>query len=113
MKDQHSNDPFADDIINRINPKIRASLSTAQLSGIKDAISPPESGAYTLDVRGVIPFFFARYYILFIVGRDNRPGIQITETYRKNRYSLMAGVIFALLLVLPFLFLLSLLVYYM
>jgi hypothetical protein len=113
MKDERGDDPFADDVVRRIDPRIRDSLTPAQISAIKEALSSPNSGSYTLDLRGVIPLFFARYYIVFLIGRDFRPGIQIKEGYRRQRYSLLAGLAFAVLLSLPILLLVLVLLYFL
>jgi hypothetical protein len=106
MKNLGNTDPFTDDVIRGIDPKVRDSLSPYQLSAIIEAIRTPNSGIFPIDFRGVIPVFFARYYFVFIIGRDRTATMRRTESFRRQRYSLMGCVVFALLVALPFLLLL-------
>jgi hypothetical protein len=98
-------DPFTDDIIHRIDPKVRDSLSPSQLSAITEAIQTSDAGTFPVDCRGVIPLFFARYYFILLIGRDRTATMRKTERFRRQRYSLMGGVLFASLVALPFLLL--------
>jgi hypothetical protein len=111
MKDQMWVDPLADDIIHRIDPKVRDSLSPAQLSAILGAIGRTEARTSGIDVRGEIPCYFSRYFFVFIVGRDRRVPVLIKEGFRRQRYSLMGGVLLACLVSLPFLLLVLLFLY--
>jgi hypothetical protein len=111
MKDHTRIDPLADDIIHRIDPKVRDSLSPSQLSAILEAIGRHEPGASGIDVRGEIPCFFSRFFFVFIVGRDRRAPVVIKEGFRRQRYSLMGGILLAGLVSLPLLLLALLFLY--
>ena len=80
-------DPFTQHVIDRIDPKVRASLSPYQFSNIEKAIreSRPLQG-HPVDIRGVIPLFFARYYYVFLMGRDRRLATRRKEQIRKSNY---------------------------
>jgi len=106
MKYEGEIDPLADDIFERIDPKIRDSLSPTQLSAISEAVRTSGSGTFLINFRGVIPFFFAKYYFVFLLGRDHTAVRRKTETFRRQRYSLMGGIMFAFLVGLPFFLLL-------
>ncbi len=106
VKDQGRMDPYTDHIIQRIDPKVRDSLSPAQRDAISEAIRTTGTETFPVDFRGYIPFFFARYYFIFLIGRDCTAAMRKTETFRRQRYSLMGGLLFALLVAFPFLLLL-------
>jgi len=80
-------DPFTQHVIDKIDPKVRASLSPQQFSNIEKAIreSRPLQG-HPVDIRGEIPFFFARYYYVFLMGRDRRLATTRKEQARKRNY---------------------------
>jgi hypothetical protein len=111
MKNETANDPFTDEVIHRIEPKVRDSLTPTQLSAIVQAIRTPSPGAFPVNFRGVLPFFFTRYYFVLLIGRDRTAARLKKETFRRQRYSLMGGVLFASLVALPFLLLLFLFLY--
>jgi hypothetical protein len=104
-------DPFADNIIERIDPKVRASLTPNQLSAIVTAIRDPNTKKYPIDVRGVLPLFFARYFFVFLVGRDKRALRGRTEELRRHHASWIGVILFALFISVPFLLVLLLFLY--
>jgi hypothetical protein len=104
-------DPFADNIIERIDPKVRASLTPNQLSAIVTAIRDPNTKKYPIDVRGVLPLFFARYFFVFLVGRDQRALRGRTEELRRHHASWIGVILFALFISVPFLLVLLLFLY--
>jgi hypothetical protein len=111
MKDQRGLDPLTDDVIHRIEPRVLDSLTPAQFSAIVEAIQTSSRESRIIDIRSVLPLYFARYYCIVMICRDRRPCVQKTETFRRNRYSLMGGIVFASLGALPFLLLLFLFLY--
>lgn len=111
MKEKSWIDPFTDNIIERIDPKVRASLTPNQLSAIVTAISAPNTKKYPIDVRGVLPLFFARYFFVFMVGRDQRALRGRTEELRRNHASWLGVVLFALFISVPFFLVLLLFLY--
>jgi hypothetical protein len=111
MKDQRGLDPLTDDVIHRIDPKVLDSLTPAQRSAIAEAIQTSYRENRLIDLRGAIPFCFARYYCVFLVCRDRRASLMKIETFRRQRYSLMGGILFAALAMLPLLLLIFLFLY--
>jgi len=87
MTEKAPMDPFTQHVIDKIDPKVRASLSPSQFSSIEKAIreSRPLRG-HPVDVRGVIPLFFARYYYVFLMGRDRRLATRRKERVRHRNY---------------------------
>jgi hypothetical protein len=106
MKDEGI-DPFAEDIIGRIDPRVLNSMTLAQIEAIRQAVT----GTYLINIRGIIPLFFARYYMIFIIGRDSSAIVQMNEGFRKKRYSLMAGLTFVFLLLIPIILMVAVLYY--
>jgi hypothetical protein len=110
MKPRIEVDPFTDNIIRRIDPKIRDTLSTTQVTAIIAAIRNPEK-IRPIDIRGIIPLYFARYFFVLLVGRDKRAVMEREEHMRRKKASWLGGILFALLVSLPFLLLLFVFLY--
>jgi hypothetical protein len=110
MNEKSSIDPFTDNILRRMDPKVRNSLSPAQLSGIIEAIRTPAK-IYPIDFRGVIPLFFARYFFVLLVGRDRRISMNRAEQFRRSQASWMGAILFVFFLSLPILMVLFLFLY--
>ena len=110
MKPRIEVDPFTDNIIRRIDPKIRDTLSTTQVTAIIAAIRNPEK-VRPIDIRGIIPLYFARYFFVLLIGRDKRAVMEREEHMRRKKASWLGGILFALLVSLPFLLLLFVFLY--
>ena len=110
MKPRIDVDPFTDNIIRRIDPKIRDSLTTTQVTAIIAAIRNPEK-IRPIDIRGIIPLYFARYFFVLLIGRDKRAVMEREEHMRRKKASWLGGILFALLVSLPFLLLLFVFLY--
>jgi hypothetical protein len=110
MKTRIEVDPFTDNIIRRIDPKIRDSLTTTQVTAIIAAIRNPEK-IRPIDIRGIIPLYFARYFFVLLIGRDKRAVMEREEHMRRKKASWLGGILFALLVSLPFLLLLFVFLY--
>ena len=87
MTQQKPIDPFTQRVIDKIDPKVRASLSPSQFASIEKAIreNRPLQG-HPVDIRGVIPLFFARYYYVILMGRDKRLATKRKEQVRHRNY---------------------------
>ena len=110
MKPRIEVDPFTDNIIRRIDPKIRDTLTTTQVTAIIAAIRNPEK-IRPIDIRGIIPLYFARYFYVLLIGRDKRAVMEREEHMRRKKASWLGGILFALLVSLPFLLLLFVFLY--
>jgi hypothetical protein len=96
----------------RIDPKVRASLTPAQLSAIKEAVSGSRSSKkHSIDIRGVIPFFLVRYYFVILSGRDRRLHTKRIEEKRRWLTSLSGGLMLFILGAAPLILILLLLLY--
>jgi hypothetical protein len=111
MKKPRWLDPFTANMVRQIDPKVRDSLTPAQVEAIVDAMANTGGEDHVIDVRRGIPLFLSRYYFVFLVGRDQRPAVQRTEAARGKRVSWVGGLLFALLVASPFLLLVFLFVY--
>ena len=105
-------DPFTYHVMERIDPKVCASLTPAQLSAIKEAISASRSSKkHPIDIRGVIPFFLVRYYFVILSGRDRRLHTKRIEEKRRWLTSLSGGLMLFILGVAPLILIMVLLLY--
>ena len=105
-------DPFTYHVMERIDPKVRASLTPVQLSAIKEAVSASRpSKKHPIDIRGIIPFFLVRYYFVILSGRDRRLHTKRIEDKRRWLTSLSGGLTLFILGVAPLVLFLMLLLY--
>jgi len=58
-------------ILRSLPPELIQSLSPRQYQLLKRSLYRAHR-RHLVDIRGVIPFFFARYYFVFLFGRDRR-----------------------------------------
>ena len=107
MNEDKSNDVYTYHILNRIDPNILNSLSFKQLSAIKDAIraSQPKK-KHGVDLRGVIPLYFAKYYFVLIMGRDNRVSTKEIVAERRKYGTVIGNLVFIIFGISPLILLL-------
>lgn len=80
---------YAEFTISRISPEIRASLTDVQMEAIRNAlIAQNTSQKHSVDVRGTIPLFFAKYYFVLFAGKDKRSSTVQKEQRRINKVPL-------------------------
>lgn len=87
------NDPFTNNVINSIPADVRDTFSDAQLDALQLALTKVHSRSrHLLDVRVQIPLYWARYYIVFLLGRDMRSHVQEILLNRRQRSSRAAQI---------------------
>ena len=112
MNDNTSTDAFTEHVLRRIAPEVRASLSPGQSEAIADAIRSSQSQKqHPIDIRGFFPLFFARYYFVFFMGRDQRRTTRAIETERRQKVALAGKVLFFISVFSPFILLIFLFLY--
>jgi hypothetical protein len=111
MSDARKPDPFTENIVRRIDPKVRDSLTPAQFDAIVQAIEGHDRENYLLDIRKAIPLFLFRVYAVLVLCRDRRVGTQRAEESRSRRISWTGGILLVLLMGLPFLLVLFFFLY--
>lgn len=95
-------DIFADSVLKRVDPEVRATLLPAQLSAIREAITTEHSAhRHSVDLRGTIPLLFARYYYALRLGRDRRGSTRESEAARRKKTALVGGGLFFLVALSP------------
>jgi hypothetical protein len=112
MNNHQPMDPFTHHVMQQIDPNVRASLTPAQLSAIKKALMARRPmKQHTINVRTVIPLFFARYYFVLLLGRDRRVSTKRVEEKRRWASSFSGGLMFFILGLSPLILLVLLLSY--
>ncbi len=101
MSENNWVDPFSDGIIQRIDPKVRDSLTPTQLNAIREAIKTPGHPIRPIDIRGIIPLYFARYFFVLLVGRDRRASVIREEDFRRRNSSWVNGLFFSFFVACP------------
>jgi hypothetical protein len=93
-----------------LDEQTQAQLSSEQKQDIEDAIvSITLASRHRIDVRKSFPFFGARYYLVFLLGRDlrKRPRKESTLVRIIVTILILFGVLFATLCVLLTLYMLK------
>ncbi|MCU7836677.1 MAG: hypothetical protein KZQ83_15685 [gamma proteobacterium symbiont of Taylorina sp.] len=102
----NSSKAFTHYVINQIKSDVRRSLTKVQLDEIKKAVSASTPlKEHPLDIRGIIPLFFFRFYFVFLLGRDHRRVTKRTEGLRRKETDLWASITFFIIFTLPLLIL--------
>jgi hypothetical protein len=97
--DNHT-DAFTLHVYNSINPNVRASLTPTQTHAIETAIRANKPyQKHPIDLRGAFPLFFARFYFVFLMGRDRRQRVKEKEAARRKSTVLGSALISVYLLI--------------
>lgn len=92
-------DPFTNNVIHNIPEDIRATFSEEQFHGLQVALGKIKNRRHLIDMRMVVPLYWARYYVVFLVGRDLRSHVQDILINRRQRSSRAAQIGFIALVV--------------
>jgi hypothetical protein len=65
-------DPFVENFFKQIAPQIAQSFTIDQLAAVKMVYGAQAWGRHAVDVRFSFPFFWERFYVVFVAGRDKR-----------------------------------------
>ncbi|WP_037434075.1 hypothetical protein [Simiduia agarivorans] len=94
-------DPFTQHVFSQLDPKVFASLNLVQLEALRVAISASAPGKqHPVDIRLTPSLYFARFYVVLLMGRDRRSSTRNREDARLRHMSGMSlAVMLYLLLV--------------
>jgi hypothetical protein len=104
MKRKSLEDPSLDTytrfVLSHVEPEVIASLTEHQFNSIRDALEKSRPiTRHPIDIRGILPLFFVRYYFVLLAGRDRRQKTGDRERGRRSGLSAMLGVSLLLTLV--------------
>jgi hypothetical protein len=112
MKITESSEAFTYHVLSNIDPEIMDSFTQRQLNAIYQVIAARKPNEkHPVDVRAVMPLFFFRIYVVFLMGRDKRPKVRLREAVRRRESDVSVSVFLMILSLIP-IFLLLALVYY-
>ncbi len=99
MDNPHEVHPYAGQVVEKLNPDIKESLSEEQMSEIKRVVSQEllSGRKHRFDVRGVVHLLFVKLYYVVLVGVDRRTntvGTATVEGDRRAETSLVQQAIF-------------------
>ncbi len=112
MSISDSSSAFTDFVLNKISPEVRNSLTEKQLNEIENAIaagSPLKK--HPIDIRGIISLFFAKFYFVFLLGRDKRTNTRSVEKGRRKEGDFFASIFFFLFFTFPLILLFFAVIY--
>lgn len=96
-----TNDPFVNDIIKNIPAEVRGTFSPQQKESLILAIVKARSKSHHLvDARITIPFFYKRFYVVFLLGKNRRRKIRQVLIERRQKNSLVSGLILMMMIIL-------------
>jgi len=98
MKKRALEDPSLDNytrhVLSRLEPDVLASLTEHQFSAVRHAIEQARPiSRHAIDIRGVIPLIFARFYFVLLAGRDRRPDTRGRENRLRHALSSAFGAL--------------------
>ena len=86
-------DPFVNNVVRNMPEDIQASFSDEQAEALIAALSKAYSRAnHYVDVRISLHLFFARYYCIFLMGKDLRKSVRSLIIGRRQKASFAAGL---------------------
>ena len=107
-------DAFTHHTMSCIEPKVRQTLTPEQLSAIEVAVSTSRARtARPLNIRGTIPLFFKRFYIVFVFGRDRRESTREVEFERRRKANFLTTLLFLAYVSVPVLIVVLVSLYFM
>ncbi len=79
-------DNIAKKLLEHVPPHLRDTFTDEQLEAIRDAAADAyEPPRHMIDFRTVIPLYFTRLYLVFLLGKDRRHSEQLGEAYLDRR----------------------------
>jgi len=107
-------DPFVSAVFRRLGDNVRATFTPRQRIALERALfacRPLQN--HPLDVRGVVPIFFVRFYYVLLAGRDRRRSTAAVEEDRRRKTGLVADAILIGFGVLQVLFAFAIIAYFL
>lgn len=86
-------DPFSDSVLKKMDADIKDSFTKKQIDAVINALKSSQQGKeHSIDIRGLIPLFFVRYYFVLLMGRDTRRYTICLENDRRKRSQYVVGI---------------------
>jgi hypothetical protein len=98
-QEREPQDPFVGAVLRQLGEETLATFTEEQRRRLERALFAcrPLQG-HPIDIRGVIPLFFMRFYYVLLVGRDRRRGTSRAEHDRRRAAGVVTDAIFVLCL---------------
>jgi hypothetical protein len=71
-KNISQNDPFVQKFFARIPPETATTFTDAQLAELKRVFNVRVEQKHSVDIRLSVPIFKRRFYLVYLLGKDNR-----------------------------------------
>ncbi|NUL83210.1 MAG: 3-phosphoshikimate 1-carboxyvinyltransferase [Armatimonadetes bacterium] len=86
-------DPYTVEILRRLSADTASSFTAEQMVALRSALSSARSHPkHAIDIRGLIPLYFAQYYFVFLFGRDRRYQTEHAILERRSEVKEKAGL---------------------
>ena len=96
-EERPKSDPFVEDVLKRVPNDVARTLTPRQWEGFREGLRRSlDPARHLIDLRFSIPLYFMRYYLVFILGRDQRGRVERFLQERRR----WAGWVAALFLIL-------------
>lgn len=98
MKQRALEDPALDAytrfVLSHIDPDVLASLTEHQFQSIRAAVEAAKPiSKHAVEIRGVVPLFFVRFYFVLLAGRDRRRNTSDREAGRRQGVHSAIGIL--------------------
>jgi len=105
MPEMPSGDPYIENILEQVPPKVARTLTRDQWEGFRAALKAAHlTGRHFVDIRFILPLYLTRIYCILIFGKDTRERVEHVLIERRKRMGMLIG---AAVLATGFLFLLT------
>jgi len=95
MPHMPSGDPYSENVLRHVPRDVARTLTRQQWDGFRDALrSSAKPSRHAVDVRFVIPLYFARLYFVLLIGKDRRRRVQDILSERRRRARTHAVAVF-------------------
>lgn len=107
-------DAYTNHIFEQIPQDVKDTFSEIQTEAIKEAVKSGFSPKrHAIDLRGVIPLFFWKFYFVFHFGRDTRSTTKDTELGRRTGAKLLGNILFIIAALSPIVLILMIILYFL
>lgn len=93
-------DPYTHAVLQKLGVDTLNSFTEEQREKLIESISACRPlQKHPVDLRGVVSFFFVRFYFVVLVGRDRRKKTKLEEVSRRKKTGIAGGIISGILVI--------------
>ena len=95
MSQMPPGDPYVENVLRNLPDEVARTLTAEQVDGFREAMRRTRRKArHIVDLRLLIPLYFARFYCVFIFGKDRRAAVRQVLHERRRQAGLLGLAVF-------------------